>query len=85
MSEGPALRDFEIGEYTGCTHGAEGGRLYGCLDCAIQWQTQEYEKATARANSHYKMREMLRAEQTRRLSRAASTEDSARTGTVPGK
>ncbi len=53
------LEAHEIGEYTGCDHGIDGGRLYGCTSCAIRWHRRQYEQAMATANKHFKTLEAL--------------------------
>ena len=55
----------QIGEYTGCTHGDGGKRLYGCITCAIRWHEQQYEEFQERANSYWNKLQKLRVQQER--------------------
>ena len=65
------LTDAQVGEYTECTHGENGGRLYGCIDCAIVWRTQQADKASKELARHEAWLYNLRAEKRRRAAEAA--------------
>lgn len=49
------MKDHEIGEYTGCTHGENGTRKYGCIPCALQWHTERQVDFALRAEHHLTM------------------------------
>ncbi len=60
------MTDAEIGEYTGCTHGEGGKRLFGCIPCAIDWHTQRQVEAAECAEYHAGILKRLGDEQVSR-------------------
>lgn len=65
----------EIGEYKRCTHGEGGGRVYGCIPCAIEWHTQRQVDAAEKAEYHAGMLKRLGDEQIARKLGAARMEE----------
>lgn len=68
----------EIGEYTGCDHGPDGSRLYGCGLCAIKWHTAMYDQAAQQVLFHHGMLKKLRILQAAEAERARASEPEAR-------
>ncbi len=52
----------KVGEFVGCSHGTNGTRLFGCLDCALVWHNQQADKASSTLAHHENWIMALRAE-----------------------
>ena len=72
------LSPADIGEFTGCTHGADGGRLFGCLECAIKFHVARADDADRLMSFHESRVMVLQAQQ--RRARALSDKDRADAG-----
>lgn len=67
----------QIGEFTGCTHGENFGRVRGCIPCAIEWHTRRQVEATERAEYHARMLKKLGDEQIQRKFLGVEVRESA--------
>jgi Zn-finger protein len=59
---GVSLSPYKVGEFVGCSHGTNGTRLFGCLDCALVWHNQQADKASSTLAHHENWIMALRAE-----------------------